>query len=60
MNLARNAFDYRVYPTDAGWRWVTFRPDAAVAESGVAESKSVAAACVIRALTHAYIRADAA
>ena len=51
MDLAQRVFDYQVQATDAGWRWVAFGPDGGVAESGLAESRPVAAACIIRVLT---------
>jgi hypothetical protein len=51
VSLAQRVFDYSIQPTDRGWRWAAFRPDGDIAESGIAATRSVAAALIIRALT---------
>jgi hypothetical protein len=51
MELAQRLFDYQVEASDGGWRWVAYRPDGGVAASGIAASKRIAAACIIRTLT---------
>jgi hypothetical protein len=44
------AFGYKMRRTDAGWAWTTFDTAGRLIEQGHAPSKTVAAACVIRAL----------
>lgn len=42
-------FGYRIRPADAGWSWTAFSARGEVLEQGLAETKAVAAAMVIRA-----------
>jgi hypothetical protein len=49
--VSDTVFGFKIEPVSEGWRWVTFAKDGDVALSGVAPTKAVAAACIIRALT---------
>jgi hypothetical protein len=54
--MPETVFGYRLKAVTEGWRWVTFANDGSVAASGVAPTRAVAAAYIIRALTRDCVR----
>jgi hypothetical protein len=54
--MTEAVFGYKLQSVQDGWRWLTFAEDGSVAETGVAPTRAVAAACIIRALTEGCIR----
>lgn len=50
MALHRKTFHFSILSSAGAWRWQTLDSDGDVVESGLAPSRKLAAACVIRAL----------
>lgn len=46
----RKTFHFSILPSAGAWRWQTLSSDGTVLNSGLAPSRKLAAACVIRAL----------
>ena len=48
--MSPDRFNYRIQPTPQGWAWSTLDLKGRTVEHGLAPSKAVAAACVVRAI----------
>ncbi|WP_041373289.1 hypothetical protein [Phenylobacterium zucineum] len=62
MRVSGADFGYRIAETSAGWAWIAYDRGGDPVEQGLAPSRAVAAACVIRvfARSHAPRSPDAA
>lgn len=50
MAIQRKTFHFSILPTTNAWTWRTLDSDGLTLDSGLAPSRKIAAACVIRAL----------
>ncbi len=48
--LNRDPLTYRIQPAPGGWAWRTVDGAGRTVEKGVAQSRAVAAACIIRSI----------
>jgi len=56
MPTTATPFAYRLHATPEGWSWRAFDPGGAVEAQGVAPTRAVAAACIVRALADRALR----